>query len=44
VLVGAWSAGAAPAALSIVQARGAGLAHFAVGFVGTPAAFAMSSS
>ena len=42
-LAAAWTAPLTPAALSIVQARCVGLAHFAAGFIGTFAAFLLSA-
>jgi len=38
-----WKAGATPVALSILQARCVGLAHFSLGFIGTFAAFLLST-
>jgi len=38
-----WTAGFTPVALSILQARFVGLAHFTVGFIGTFAAFLLST-
>ena len=42
ILVSPWTAGFTPVALSILQARCVGVAHFTVGFIGTFAAFLLS--
>lgn len=42
ILVSPWTAGFTPVALSILQARCVGVAHFTVGFAGTFAAFLLS--
>ena len=43
VLVSTWAASFTPVALSIIQARCVGLAHFTLGFIGTFAAFLLSA-
>jgi photosystem I P700 chlorophyll a apoprotein A2 len=43
IVATAWAAGFTPVALSILQARFVGLAHFTVGFIGTFAAFLLST-
>ena len=43
IVATAWAAGFTPLALSILQARFVGLAHFTVGFIGTFAAFLLST-